>query len=998
MARVYVSSTYADLEAHRSAVYVALRALRHDVIAMEDYVATDERPLARCLRDVAECDLYVGLLAWRYGFIPYTANAEDRSITEHEYRQAGRSGIPRLMFLADNDAPWPPSLMDATTGEGSRGRRIDEFRRQVSVDSVVSFFNSPETLARLVSVAVQRELGRQSGGMARMFVDHMRRSAGARTAQQSSDRYVPLRLQSSRTSSGPLARAQTGSWADVFTHPRAALLIGEPGSGKTTLALHEAAEMEQARDDRAPEPLYVSLAGFRGGAAERIFDLLAGDDAPSPPELTALWTSGQRELCLFVDEADQGVDTTKTGQALGSLLLTKATAHSLVVACRPGPLCDALMAMATLDRLVLLPLSDADIELFLRAYGSGELFDALDWRLREVLQEPRMVSALAQAWQHGGGDGAWSVGNVMQMYVGHLLRHLRSTYDVERVTLPVVGRLAYDLLRSQQNHLVADDELYDAVGGHLQGIYERYRRRRSVMPAEWAADDLLGELVDASVLDKLDAQGSRVPGYRISKPSIQAYLAAVELIGAPAVPAEILPLVQSAERDPLLETLVMAAGLAPAASAAALLDAVAREDLELATQAWVEARSGGRLTPAALQQALDRRIEDLAVEPEPASSSRDGTPRSAFDNGADPRVRFAAVVREIRDGVPSLAWLLDRATDEHPLVAGLADYALVHEGLQRWEGRWLPPPPLDISPNRAIAYHGVGGGEATVGPLQLLSIPIPTEVELRVDIGRVWFDPFEVDSTFRYQPMSPALVAAHFSERGDYFDWVGFLALCHQIALRARSAVAGAVKRDLQDLASRLRTRANTHGALALVLAEDLGLRCPEVENETGADDMDAAHDVYVRMRRLYGRPARTRLRQMRELVQDALDVEATVSARSVEGSVVTIRAGSVDLSGSENDPSGTAPIRIAGKQAIQSVAGGGSATALTIDELHGADHDIPLHLVVALDLAVNGSEGTVCGVHVGRLVGHPGWKVDYSVAVGAMTRGTLAGVVAELA
>jgi hypothetical protein len=40
--------------------------LRHDVIAMEDYVATDAYPLHKCLADVASSDAYVGLIGWRY--------------------------------------------------------------------------------------------------------------------------------------------------------------------------------------------------------------------------------------------------------------------------------------------------------------------------------------------------------------------------------------------------------------------------------------------------------------------------------------------------------------------------------------------------------------------------------------------------------------------------------------------------------------------------------------------------------------------------------------------------------------------------------------------------------------------------------------------------------------------------------------------------------------------------------------------------------------------
>ena len=85
MTKVYVSATFRDLEECRSAVMLALRRLRVEDVAMESYVAEDRRPVERCLADVAECDLYVGIFAWRYGFIPA---GYDRSITELEYRHA----------------------------------------------------------------------------------------------------------------------------------------------------------------------------------------------------------------------------------------------------------------------------------------------------------------------------------------------------------------------------------------------------------------------------------------------------------------------------------------------------------------------------------------------------------------------------------------------------------------------------------------------------------------------------------------------------------------------------------------------------------------------------------------------------------------------------------------------------------------------------------------------------------------------------------------------
>ena len=88
MTKIYLSSTYGDLKAYREGVYHTLRQMGYDAIAMEDYVATDKRPLEKCLQDVAACDLYVGLFAWRYGYVPSEGNPEHKSITELEYRKA----------------------------------------------------------------------------------------------------------------------------------------------------------------------------------------------------------------------------------------------------------------------------------------------------------------------------------------------------------------------------------------------------------------------------------------------------------------------------------------------------------------------------------------------------------------------------------------------------------------------------------------------------------------------------------------------------------------------------------------------------------------------------------------------------------------------------------------------------------------------------------------------------------------------------------------------
>jgi hypothetical protein len=171
--KIYISATYRDLQKHRLAVSTVLRRMGHQPIGMEHYVAEGMRPLFRCLKDVAACDAYVGIIAWRYGYVPTDAGSPDpdlpeglvlgkASITEFEFRQAVQSGKPVLMFLLDPDAEWPSSQFDAVSGDGEQGKAVSRLRQEVAQQYLVNFFRTPEELAGLVSAAVYRvEMSRQ---------------------------------------------------------------------------------------------------------------------------------------------------------------------------------------------------------------------------------------------------------------------------------------------------------------------------------------------------------------------------------------------------------------------------------------------------------------------------------------------------------------------------------------------------------------------------------------------------------------------------------------------------------------------------------------------------------------------------------------------------------------------------------------------------------------------------------------------------------------------
>jgi formylglycine-generating enzyme required for sulfatase activity len=155
---IYLSSTYEDLKDYRGAVFETLRKAGHSVIGMEDYVATDQRPVDQCLKDVEEADIYVGLFAFRYGYVPppHHKNPDGLSITELEFRHAEALKKPCLIFIAKRDVGIPLDLVDAYTGEGDKGNHIERLRHYLLKEKLGSEFSQPHELAGFVVAAVTK--------------------------------------------------------------------------------------------------------------------------------------------------------------------------------------------------------------------------------------------------------------------------------------------------------------------------------------------------------------------------------------------------------------------------------------------------------------------------------------------------------------------------------------------------------------------------------------------------------------------------------------------------------------------------------------------------------------------------------------------------------------------------------------------------------------------------------------------------------------------------
>jgi hypothetical protein len=170
--RIFVSSSFEDLQDYRLAAIRVLRQLGHDVVAMEDFVAGSELPLKQMLDKVERCELYVGLFAWRYGFVPNKgvepgdvsdpkvpkATYGSTSITHYEYLHAKAKNIDCLAFLLDERVPWPPHLIDGFStldpDAPKDATAIRALRTELQLGAVVSYFSNPNDLEARVSAAV----------------------------------------------------------------------------------------------------------------------------------------------------------------------------------------------------------------------------------------------------------------------------------------------------------------------------------------------------------------------------------------------------------------------------------------------------------------------------------------------------------------------------------------------------------------------------------------------------------------------------------------------------------------------------------------------------------------------------------------------------------------------------------------------------------------------------------------------------------------------------
>ena len=220
--RVYVSSTWLDLQPERAAVEKAIQRLRETkFVGMEYFGSRDETTRDASVADVERCQIYVGIFAGRYG----------SGITEAEYCRAREKKLHCLIYFKDATTILPDQRETVAESIPKLAALVAALRRD---HLQTEDFTNPHDLAAKVTADLHNTV-----------VEHFLRAGTPTAASLHQLRSAPHTFTGRvRALDDLLARIAPSGGAAAVTGMQG--LQGQGGVGKTALALDQLSDRAQA--------------------------------------------------------------------------------------------------------------------------------------------------------------------------------------------------------------------------------------------------------------------------------------------------------------------------------------------------------------------------------------------------------------------------------------------------------------------------------------------------------------------------------------------------------------------------------------------------------------------------------------------------------------------------------------------------------------------------------------------------------------------------------
>lgn len=259
--RVFVSSTWLDLQPERAAVEKVLHRLEETkFVGMEYFGSRDETTQQASLDDVDKSDVYVGILGARYG----------SGITEEEYKRALDNDIPCFWYVMEGDSLNGFAIDDP--------EKRDAFKKSFSVNHLRDSFASPEELATNVAIDVNRWL--RAGGLPRKGHQELLKGYVNGLPFDYAARIENFLNEYLGTPDHPVAfggrEAELGAlttWLDEDGQSPYLMLAAPAGRGKSALLVHWSRNLQKRED---MEVVFVPISiRFRTNLSGVFFEAMA---------------------------------------------------------------------------------------------------------------------------------------------------------------------------------------------------------------------------------------------------------------------------------------------------------------------------------------------------------------------------------------------------------------------------------------------------------------------------------------------------------------------------------------------------------------------------------------------------------------------------------------------------------------------------------------------------------------------------------------------------